>query len=91
MGTDAQKAWYLPRLARGEEIPCFALTAPNAGSDAVQLRIQGIICHGANLKEKKITAFASILRSVILHWQPVATVVGWLWRLSDPENILEKG
>src|SRR5690606_758188 len=33
-GTDAQKAYWLPRLARGEDIPCFALTGPEAGSDA---------------------------------------------------------
>ena len=51
-GTDEQKNYYLPRLASGEEIPCFALTGPEAGSDASSIPDVGIICRG-NIKEKK--------------------------------------
>ena len=45
-GTDEQKQRYLPRLASGEEIPCFALTGPHAGSDAGALPDTGTVCHG---------------------------------------------
>src|SRR3989338_5004514 len=45
-GTDAQRDHYLPRLARGEDIPCFALTGPLAGSDAGAMPDTGIICKG---------------------------------------------
>ncbi|MFP1496582.1 acyl-CoA dehydrogenase family protein [Escherichia coli] len=45
-GTDEQKDHYLPRLARGQEIPCFALTSPEAGSDAGAIPDTGIVCMG---------------------------------------------
>ncbi|MDX1736195.1 MAG: acyl-CoA dehydrogenase family protein, partial [Halioglobus sp.] len=45
-GTDEQKAHYLPRLAAGEEVPCFALTSPVAGSDAGAIPDKGIVCRG---------------------------------------------
>ena len=45
-GTEAQRNHYLPRLAAGQEIPCFALTAPEAGSDAASIPDRGIVCHG---------------------------------------------
>src|SRR6202162_5090462 len=45
-GTEAQKHYYLPRLARGIEIPCFALTNPHAGSDAAAIPDTGIVCMG---------------------------------------------
>ena len=45
-GTDEQKRHYLPRLARGEEIPCFALTGPEAGSDAAATQSEGVVCRG---------------------------------------------
>ena len=45
-GTEAQKEYYLPRLARGEEIPCFALTGPEAGSDAASIPDTGVVCRG---------------------------------------------
>jgi acyl-CoA dehydrogenase len=43
-GTEAQKDYYLPRLANGTDIPCFALTGPEAGSDAASMPDQGIVC-----------------------------------------------
>ena len=45
-GTEAQKNHYLPRLARGEEIPCFGLTSPVAGSDAASITDTGVVCRG---------------------------------------------
>src|SRR5258708_12716566 len=45
-GTDAQRDYYLPRLAAGQEIPCFALTAPEAGSDAASIPDRGVVCYG---------------------------------------------
>ncbi|MEB0141379.1 acyl-CoA dehydrogenase family protein, partial [Undibacterium sp. CCC2.1] len=45
-GTDAQKDHYLPRLAAGDEIPCFALTSPYAGSDAAAIPDIGVVCQG---------------------------------------------
>src|SRR5262245_12499988 len=45
-GTDEQRNYYLPRLAKGEEIPCFALTAPEAGSDAASIPDSGVVCYG---------------------------------------------
>jgi acyl-CoA dehydrogenase len=86
-GTPVQKAYYLPRLARGEEIPCFALTEPNAGSDAASIQSQGIVFKGEdgqlylrlNWKKRYITLGA------------IATLLGLAFRLYDPENLLGKG
>lgn len=89
-GTKEQKEFYLPRLADGREIPCFALTGPNAGSDAASIPDTGIVCHQEfNGKE---------VLGVRLNWNkryitlcPVATVIGLAFRLYDPENLLGKG
>ncbi len=86
-GTPEQKAHYLPKLARGEEIPCFALTEPTAGSDAASLTSHGEVFRG---KDGKL-----YLR---LHWKKryitlgaIATLLGLAFRLHDPENLLGKG
>lgn len=89
-GTKEQKDYYLPRLADGREIPCFALTGPNAGSDAASIPDQGIVCYQQfNGKE---------VLGIRLNWDkryitlcPVATVVGLAFRLFDPENLLARG
>ncbi len=89
-GTEEQKNYYLPRLADGREIPCFALTGPNAGSDAASIPDQGIVCRQEfNGKE---------VLGVRLNWDkryitlcPVATVVGLAFRMFDPNNLLGKG
>ncbi len=86
-GTDEQKNHYLPRLARGEEIPCFALTEPEAGSDATAQKSVGIVETG--LFEGKETL------GMRLNWSkryitlaPVATVVGLAFMLRDPKRLL---
>lgn len=87
-GTDAQRSHYLPRLARGEEIPCFALTEPHAGSDAASGRSRGVVCRGTFDGEEVI--------GIRLNWQkryitlaPVATLIGLAFQLSDPEGHLD--
>ena len=86
-GTDEQKQYYLPRLARGEEVPCFALTEPHAGSDAASTRSTGVVCRG--------TYEGKEVLGIRLNWQkryitlaPVATVIGLAFRLFDPDGHL---
>jgi acyl-CoA dehydrogenase len=86
-GTPEQRAHYLPRLARGEEIPCFALTEPEAGSDAASITSRGVVFRGRDGQPK-----------IRLDWEkryitlaPVATLIGLAVRLFDPENLLGKG
>jgi acyl-CoA dehydrogenase len=86
-GTPEQKARYLPRLAIGEEIPCFALTEPTAGSDAASLTSRGEVFKGEdgqlylrlNWRKRYITLGA------------IATLLGLAFRLYDPDNLLGKG
>ena len=86
-GTDAQKKHYLPRLASHEEIPAFALTEPQAGSDAGAISSSGEVFKGEdgklylrlNWKKRYITL------------APIATVLGLAFKLFDPENLLGKG
>jgi acyl-CoA dehydrogenase len=86
-GTDAQKEHFLPRLARGAEIPCFALTGPFSGSDAASMRDIGVVARG--LHDGKETL------GIKLTWDkryitlaPNATLLGLAFRLFDPENLL---
>ncbi len=86
-GTSEQKAHYLPRLARGEEIPCFALTESEAGSDAASLQSEGVLFKSGDGR-----------LAIRLNWSkryitlaPVATLLGLAFKLRDPENLLEKG
>lgn len=86
-GTQKQKDYYLPRLARGEEIPCFALTEPTAGSDAGSMTARGEVFRGEdgelyirlNFTKRYITLAA------------ISTVIGLAFKLRDPENHLGKG
>jgi len=89
-GTDAQKHYYLPRLAKGEEVPCFSLTGPTSGSDAATMRDIGYVAHGQH--EGKDTL------GIRLSWDkryitlgPKATLVGIAFRLFDNDNLLGKG
>ncbi len=86
-GTPSQRKYYLPRLARGEEIPCFALTGPEAGSDAGALPDTGVVCQG-QWQGKTVLG-------VRLNWEkryitlgPVATLIGLAFKLQDPDHLL---
>jgi acyl-CoA dehydrogenase len=86
-GSDEQKNYYLPRLAVGEEIPCFALTGPYAGSDATSIPDFGIVCKqtvdGVDTIGIKLTFDKRYITLA-----PVATVVGLAFRMYDPEHLL---
>jgi acyl-CoA dehydrogenase len=89
-GTDEQQQYYLPRLARGEEVPCFALTGPYAGSDAAAMRDIGIVEHGTHNGEEVL--------GIRLNWDkryitlaPDSTLLGLAFQLFDPDNHLGKG
>ena len=86
-GTEAQKARWLPRLARGEEIPCFALTEPEAGSDAASLSADGEVFIGADGRPWLRLTFDK--RYITL--APVATLIGLAFRLRDPGGLLGLG
>ncbi len=86
-GTDEQKQNYLPRLARGEEIPCFALTEPHAGSDAASTRSSGVVCR-ATFEGKEVLGIRLNWNKRYITLAPVATVIGLAFRLFDPDGLL---
>jgi len=86
-GSDEQKNFYLPRLAVGEEIPCFALTGPYAGSDATSIPDYGIVCKQMVDGVETIGMRLNFDKRYIT-LAPIATVVGLAFRLYDPEHLL---
>ena len=89
-GTDQQKSHFLPRLAKGEEIPCFSLTGPTSGSDAATMRDIGRVERGQHEGQDTL--------GIRLNWEkryitlgPKATLVGLAFRLFDPDNLLGRG
>src|SRR5271154_7073420 len=86
-GTEAQKAHYLPRLARGGDVPCFALTGPRAGSDAASIPDQGLICKG-QWQGAKIIGIKLNFSKRYITLAPVATIIGLAFRLYDPEHLV---
>jgi acyl-CoA dehydrogenase len=86
-GTEEQKSHYLPRLARGLDIPCFALTSPWAGSDAASIPDQGIVCRGM-WQGREVVGMRVTWDKRYITLAPVATVVGLAFRLFDPEHLL---
>ena len=89
-GTDEQKHYFLPRLAKGEEVPCFSLTGPTSGSDAATMRDIGYVTRGQWKGQETV--------GIRLSWDkryitlgPSATLVGLAFRLFDPDKILGKG
>jgi len=86
-GTTEQKQHYLPRLATGEEIPCFALTGPEAGSDAGSIPDTGIICRG-EFKGEEIIGIRLNWDKRYITLAPVATVLGLAFKLYDPNHLL---
>jgi len=86
-GTKAQQDYWLPRLATGEEVPCFGLTSPEAGSDAASMIDTGIVCRGTYQGKETL--------GIRLNWHkryitlaPIATVLGLAFKLYDPDHLI---
>jgi acyl-CoA dehydrogenase len=86
-GTKEQQDYWLPRLARGEEIPCFGLTSPEAGSDAASMIDHGVVCRGSYQGKETL--------GIRLNWHkryitlaPIATVLGLAFKLYDPDHLI---
>jgi acyl-CoA dehydrogenase len=86
-GTQAQKNHYLPRLAKGIDIPCFALTSPEAGSDAGAIPDFGIVCRG-EWEGKNVLGMRLTWEKRYITLAPVATLLGLAFRLYDPDHLL---
>ena len=86
-GTDEQKKHYLPRLAKGLEVPCFALTSPEAGSDAGAIPDTGIICKG-QWEGKEVIGMRLTWNKRYITLAPIATVLGLAFKLYDPEKLI---
>jgi acyl-CoA dehydrogenase len=86
-GTEEQKNHYLPGLAAGTEIPCFALTSPEAGSDAASLIDSGVVCKG-QWNGKQITGIRLNWNKRYITLAPIATVVGLAFKLYDPDHLI---
>ncbi|PKL96706.1 MAG: acyl-CoA dehydrogenase [Gammaproteobacteria bacterium HGW-Gammaproteobacteria-8] len=86
-GTEEQKQHYLPRLAAGEEIPCFGLTSTTAGSDATSISDYGVVCKG-KWKGKQVLGMRMTFDKRYITLAPVATVVGLAFRLYDPDHLI---
>jgi acyl-CoA dehydrogenase len=89
-GTPEQKEHYLPRLAKGLEIPCFSLTGPTSGSDAATMRDVGYVTRGRH-EGREVVGIRLSWDKRYITLGPVATLVGLAFRLFDPENILGRG
>jgi acyl-CoA dehydrogenase len=86
-GTEEQKNYWLPRLASGEEVPCFALTSPRVGSDATAIVDHGVVAKGVYDGREVV--------GIRLNWDkryitlaPIATVLGLAFKLYDPEHLI---
>jgi acyl-CoA dehydrogenase len=86
-GTDLQKAHYLPRLAQGLEIPCFALTNPYAGSDAAAIPDTGVVCWGEH-DGKRVLGLRLTWEKRYITLGPVATLLGLAFRAFDPDHLV---
>lgn len=86
-GTEEQKNHYLPRLAQGLEIPCFALTGPRVGSDAAGLPDTGVVCRGV-YEGREIIGLKLNFSKRYITLAPIATVIGLAFRMLDPERLL---
>jgi len=86
-GTDEQKKRYLPRLATGDEIPCFALTGPEAGSDAAATQSEGIV-EKRTVDGKDVIGLRFNWKKRYITLAPVATLIGLAFRLKDPDKLL---
>ena len=87
-GTPEQKEKYLRGLARGREVPCFALTGPFAGSDAGAIPDFGIVCRGEFGGQKNVLGLRVTWEKRYITLAPVATLLGLAFKLHDPEHLL---
>ncbi len=87
-GTDEQKEKYLNRLAKGLEVPCFALTGPFAGSDAGAIPDYGIVCHGEFGGQQNVLGIRLSWEKRYITLAPAATLLGLAFKLYDPEHLL---
>lgn len=86
-GTEEQKDRYLPGLARGEEIPCFGLTSPEAGSDAGAIPDTGVVCYG-QFEGQEVLGLRMNFSKRWITLAPIATVVGLAFKMYDPDHLL---
>jgi acyl-CoA dehydrogenase len=86
-GTEEQKNHYLPRLADGRDLPCFALTGPHAGSDATSIPDYGIVCTG-KWNGAEVVGIRLTFDKRYITLAPVATVIGLAFRLYDPDGLI---
>ena len=86
-GTEEQKQHYLPRLASGEEIPCFALTSPTAGSDAAGMNDYGVVCK-QEFDGKETLGLRLTWNKRYITLAPVATLLGLAFKVRDPDHLL---
>ncbi|WP_159654341.1 acyl-CoA dehydrogenase [Vibrio atypicus] len=86
-GTQEQKDYWLPRLADGTDIPCFALTGPEAGSDAGGIPDDGIVCYGEH-EGKEVLGIRLNWNKRYITLAPVATVLGLAFKMYDPDGLM---
>ncbi|MCF6190296.1 MAG: acyl-CoA dehydrogenase [Cocleimonas sp.] len=86
-GTEEQKNHYLPRLAKGKEIPCFALTGPTAGSDATSIPDTGVVCMGEWEGEEVLGIKLNFSKRYIT-LAPIASLIGLAFQLQDPDGLI---
>lgn len=87
-GTQAQKDYYLPRLADGREVPCFGLTGPEAGSDASSIPDNGVVCRQDFNGEKDVLGIRLNWEKRYITLGPIATLLGLAFQLYDPDHLL---
>jgi acyl-CoA dehydrogenase len=87
-GTKAQQDYWLPRLARAEEIPCFGLTSPEAGSDAASMVDSGIVCRG-QFDGQDVLGIRLNWHKRYITLGPIATVLGLAFKLHDPDHLID--
>ncbi len=86
-GTKAQQDYWLPRLASGQEIPCFGLTSPEAGSDAASMIDSGVVCRGI-YEGREVLGIRLNWHKRYITLGPVATVLGLAFKLRDPDHLI---
>ncbi len=86
-GTPEQKNYYLPRLAKGEFVPCFALTEPTAGSDAASIKAEAVVFKDTDGELK----FKMNFRKRFITLAPISNLISLAVRVQDPDNLLGKG